>query len=739
MQLNRFIPTALTALGLATAICTQAQTPDKAPALSLNGAKWFPDSHLLWTWNSTNGLQTIDPAANLAISTVFTDADLKAAGVPDHFDALVWAADKRKVLVFTNTKRVWRARTKGDYWYYNLDTKTGRQLGSSLPASSLMFAKISPDGTKAAYVSQHNIYLEDLATGKITQLTSDGTAKIINGTFDWAYEEELACRDGFRWSPDSKHIAFWRIDASGIRFFDMIDNTDSLYSFVVPVEYPKTGQDPSAAKIGVIDVTDGSTKWMDIPGDDKQHYLPRMDWAQSSSELIVAQLNRHQNECNVFLVNIADGSAHSIYHEVNDSWIDVSGPFEYDSAPWTWVDHGKSFLWTSEKDGWRHIYRITRDGSKETLLTKGNFDADFLAVDEGGPAKSMKPAVYFTASPYDATQQYLYKTGLTVSDTVRVTPQLFNGTNDYNISPDARYAVHTNSSLSSMYSSRLIALAGHRKLYPDGNDGPKPFNSPYAYSKFKVTTVDNVTMDGIIAKPAYFDSTKKYPVLFYVYGEPAATTAKDQPQLNGMLQSALAKGYVIITMDNRGTPAPKGAAWRHSIYRNVGFINAHDQAMAAKEVLKWPFLDSNRTAVFGWSGGGSMTLNLMFQYPGIFKTGIAVAAVTNLLYYDNIYEERYMGLPQEAMDDYIKGSPITYAKNLQGNLLYIHGTGDDNVHYQNAEALVNELVKYNKQFSFMAYPNRTHGIYEGPGTSQHLATLWINYLTSHVTPGPLPQ
>jgi dipeptidyl-peptidase-4 len=704
-----------------------AQTPN----LSLGRAKWFPDSHLLWTWSASDGMTTIDPSAQMQTHTLFTDADLKNAGLPDRFDQLAWSDDKTKVLLFTNTQRVWRARTRGDYWLYDLTTKQGHQLGKGLPVSSLMFAKISPDGTRAAYVSKHNIYVEDLATGKITPLTTDGTDRIINGTFDWAYEEELACRDGFRWSPDSKNIAFWRIDASDIRFFDMIDNTDSLYSFVVPVEYPKTGQDPSAAKIGVIDVATGGTRWMDIPGDQKQHYLPRMDWADNSTELIVAQLNRHQNEVNVLLCTVADGSTHSIYHETSDSWIDVSGPFEYDSAPWTWIDHGKSFLWSSEKDGWRHIYRITRDGSKETLLTKGNFDADFAAVDLQG-----KGAVYFYATPYDATQNYLYKTGLAASDTSRVTPAVFDGTNEYNISPDARYAVHTNMSLSIGPNVRLVALAGHKKLYPETGDDRKAMTSDFTFRKFKVTTVDNVTMDGILSLPAHFDSTRKYPVLFYVYGEPASATAKDVPQRNGMLYSALAKGYVVITMDNRGTPAPKGAAWRKSIYRNVGFINTRDQAMAAREVLKWPWLDSTRTAVFGWSGGGSMTLNLMFQYPGLYKTGIAVAAVTNLLFYDNIYEERYMGLPSEAMADYAKGSPITYAKNLQGNLLYIHGTGDDNVHYQNAEALINELVKYNKQFSFMAYPNRTHGIYEGPGTSQHLQTLWINYLTAHCEPGP---
>ena len=730
---KRISPKLIPAALLALAVNAHAQT---APSLALRGAKWFPDSHLLWSWDATTGLKTIDPANQLKENVLFTDADLKTAGLPDAFDQLVWSADKTKFLLFTNTKRVWRARTKGDYWLYDLTSKKGHQLGKGLPEASLMFAKISPDGTMAAYVSKHNIYLEDLSSGKITPLTTDGTDKIINGTFDWAYEEELACRDGFRWSPNSKHIAFWRIDATDIRFFDMIDNTDSLYSFVVPVEYPKAGQNPSAARIGVIDVADGSTRWMNIPGDAVQHYLPRMDWAESSTELIVAQLSRHQNECNVFLCNTGDGSAKSIYHETSDAWIDVSGPFEYDSAPWTWVDHGKSFLWTSEKDGWRHIYRINRDGSKETLVTKGDFDADFAAVDE---MSSKKGAVYFYASPYDATQQYLYKTSLAASDTQRVTPAEFSGTNNYNISPDARYAVHSNSSLHTSYNQRLIALNGSHKLYPPGDDTPKPILSSFTFKKFKVTTVDNVTMDGILALPAAFDSTKKYPVLFYVYGEPASATAKDVPFGNAMLGSALQKGYVVITMDNRGTPSPKGAAWRHSIYRNVGFINAHDQAMAAKEVLKWPFLDSARTAVFGWSGGGSMTLNLMFQYPGIFKTGIAVAAVTNLLYYDNIYEERYMGLPSEAMADYVKGSPVTYAKNLQGNLLYIHGTGDDNVHFQNAEALVNELVKYNKQFSYMAYPNRTHGIYEGPGTTQHLQTLWINYLTTHCAPGALPQ
>jgi dipeptidyl-peptidase 4 len=245
-------------------------------------------------------------------------------------------------------------------------------------------------------------------------------------------------------------------------------------------------------------------------------------------------------------------------------------------------------------------------------------------------------------------------------------------------------------------------------------------------------------MDGWMVKPANFDPHKKYPVVFYVYTEPAATTVHDTYGVgwNRLYRGNMAKdGYIYISLDNRGTPAPKGRAWRKSIYRNIGRINIHDQAMAAKEILKWNYVDPERVAVWGWSGGGSATLNLMFQYPDIYKTGIAIAAVANELTYDNIYQERYMGLPQENLEDFVNGSPIAYAKNLKGNLLYIHGTGDDNVHYQNAEMLINELVKYNKQFQFMAYPNRTHSISEGVGTTLHLSTLYTEFLKMHCPPG----
>ena len=643
-----------------------------------------------------------------------------------------FSPDAKKILIYTNAKKVWRRDTRGDYWLLNTDNNTIKQLGKGRPSSSLMFAKISPDGTKAAYVSEHNIYVEDIATGKTTQLTFDGTARLINGTFDWAYEEELDCRDGFRWSPDSKNIAYWQIDANRIKNFLLIDNTDSLYSFTVPVEYPKVGQNPSPAKVGVVDVSTAKTTWMNLPGDPQQHYIPRMEWAANSTEVILEQLNRKQNEAKVFLCTVNTGVSKPVYTETDKAWIDIKARWSEDPTGWEWINNGKEFLWVSEKDGWRHIYRVSRDG-KETKITRGNYDILSVAgVDE------KNGIVYFIASPNNATQAYLYKIALKGDkDLEMVSSPQQKGTHSYNISPDNLYARHDFSNIKNQFVSDWVSLPANStiKILEQSSANDINVSTP---QMFQITTADNVTMDGWMIKPANFDSTKKYPVLFYVYSEPAATTVKDEAGIAGTRLYAgdiAADGYIQISLDGRGSPAPKGAAWRKAIYRKVGVVNVRDQAMAAQKIMKWNFVDSNRIAVWGWSGGGSTTLNLLFQYPGIYKTGIAIAPVANRLLYDNIYEERYMGLPQENLQDYINASAVSHAKDLRGNLLVIHGTGDDNVHYQGTEMLVNELVKYNKDFEMMAYPNRTHGISEGEGTRTHLSQLFTKYLKDHCPPG----
>ena len=640
--------------------------------------------------------------------------------------------DGQRALIFSNTKKVWRYNTRGDYWIYDFKAGTLKQLGKGRPASSLMFAKLSPDGTKAAYVSEHNLFTEDITSGAISQLTKDGSSKLINGTFDWAYEEEFACRDGFRWSPDSKSIAYWQIDASKIKNYLMLNTTDSIYPYVVPVEYPVAGENPSSCKIGVVNISTAVTTWLNVPGDDVQHYITRMEWAKTADGVILEQMNRAQNQSRIYLMNVLINRPALLHEEHDSAWIDGKERWDGNPIGWEWINGGKSFLWLSEKDGWRHISRIDLDG-REILITKGNYDVISLnLIDEASGY------IYFTASPDNATQKYLYRVKLKGGKADRVTPADEAGTNNYDISPTGKIALHTFSNIYTPTEKEAVTLPDHKhvngeiiKLKQDAKNKPE---------FFKVKTVDGVVMDGWMIKPTHFDPTKKYPVVFLVYSEPAGATVTDawgtgtnREYVGNMADD----GYIYMSLDNRGTPAPKGREWRKSIYKNIGLVNIEDQAMGAKEILKWPFVDSSRVAVWGWSGGGSCTLNLMFQHPEVYKTGIAVAAVGWQLTYDNIYQERYMGVPTDSAGRavFIKGSPVTYAKNLRGNLLYIHGTGDDNVHYKNAELLINELVKYNRQFELMAYPNRTHAISEGEGTSLHLRTLYTQYLKEHCPPG----
>lgn len=679
---------------------------------------------------------------NKIAETVISKEQLTPVGKSESIEVehISFSLDQQKVLLFTNTKKVWRLNTKGDYWVFDLKTKTLTQIGKGLDPSSLMFAKFSPDGTTIAYVSESNLYSEDYATGRIRPLTTNGTVALINGTFDWAYEEEFACRDGFRWSPDSKSIAYWQINAGAIKKFYMINNTDSIYSQLVPLEYPKVGESPSACKIGVVSLSDTRTTWMNIPGDVSQNYLVRMEFIPGTNKLLIQQLNRKQNKSKLYIADALTGNSDVIQEESDEAWVDLFQPgntYEIDyTNNFSFLRETNSILWTSEKDGWRHLYQVSLSGKPEVVITKGEYDIidlKYINQDEG--------YVYYLASPNNATQKYLYKTKLNGKGKAELlSPESLKGSHDYSFSSTGKYALHTFSNHYTPNTTEFIKVSDQKALSEEESivNNLKKLQKKPTTEFFTVTTSDNVKMDGWIAKPSNFDSTKKYPVVFYVYSEPAGTTVNDTYGVdqNGLyIGDMVEDGYIYISFDNRGTPAPKGREWRKSIYRKIGVININDQAMAAREILKWDFVDPERIAVWGWSGGGSATLNLMFQHPEIYKTGISIAAVANQLTYDNIYQERYMGLPQENREDFIAGSPITYAKNLEGNLLYIHGTGDDNVHYQNAEMLINELIKYNKQFQFMPYPNRTHGIYEGAGTREHLATLYTNYLKLHCPPG----
>ena len=637
-------------------------------------------------------------------------------------DDYEWSDDNSQMLLFTNTRKVWRYNTRGDYWVLDLKSGKIRQLGKGLEESSLMFAKFSPDGTRVGYVSKQNIYIEDIATGKITQITSDGGGNIINGTFDWVYEEELDCRDGFRWSPDGKTIAYWQSDTRNIGTFYMIDNVSDIYSKPIPLPYPKVGTKLSAVKIGVIPAAGGRTKWFDMPGDPTNNYIARMDFIPNSNELMIQQLNRLQNTNKVWIGDAGKVTLKNILTETDSAFLDIHDNIR-------WLDGEKYFTWTSERDGWMHLYRVSRDGREIKAITKGDFDVvNVTCIDPAGGY------VYYIASPESFTERYLYRSRLDGTGTAeRVTPTGTPGHNSYQMSADARWAIHTFNNSTTPNRISLVNFPEHKeaKLLQDNRELKAKYDALGLRPKefFKVDIGDD-KLDAYMIKPANFDPTKKYPLLFYVYGEPAGSTVQNNwDGGEGFWHQYMAqKGYVIVSVDNRGTRTPRGRAWRKSIYGQIGILASVDQSKAATEILsKFPFLDAKRVGMWGWSGGGQMTLNCMFRYPEIYKTGIAIAFVSDQKLYDATYQERYMGLLEGNAKGYRDGSPINHAKNLKGNLMIIHGTGDDNVHYQSFEMLVNELIRHNKLFSMMSYPMRAHGINEGENTTLHLRRTMEKY------------
>jgi dipeptidyl-peptidase-4 len=732
-----------------------AQTPASASRLSVERIFAAPDffargvGQLRWLDDSTYvALQRSQSGADLARFNARTGArDVlvsaaqltpNGASAPLEVEDYSWSPDHTRLLIFTASEKVWRQNTRGDYWVLDLTSHGLRKLGGDAPTSTLMFTKFSPDGQRVAYVRQNDLYTEDVASGAITRLTRDGSRTIINGTFDWVYEEELALRDGFRWSPDGKSIAYWQLDASGVRNYNLIDDTDSLYSIVTPIQYPKAGTTNSAGRIGVVDATGGATRWLAIDGDPRNQYLARMDWAgtNNSSEVLVQRMNRRQNEIDVLLGDARTGAVKTILVERDSAWVDVVNDVR-------WLDRDTRFTWMSERDGWRRMYGVSRDGRTVRALSADSMDVTHPAFAFGAQAVLGTDAtgeyVYHYASPQNPTQLYLYRTSLKRPGvTTRVTPADEPGTHSYLISPNGHYAVHTWSSFGTPPTTELITLPDHKsvRVLQDNaplksrlatiEQGPREF--------FRVDIGNGVKLDGWMIKPPHFDSSKKYPVLFYVYGEPASQTVVDSwggPQYlwHVMLSQ---KGYIVVSVDNRGTPGPRGRDWRKSIYGKLGVLNGGDQAAAAQAIARWPFVDAQRLGVWGWSGGGATTLNVMFRTPDVYKVGMAVAPVTDLRYYDTIYQERYVGLPQENPEGYRVGSPVTFASQLKGDLLVVHGSGDDNVHYQNTEALVNALVKADKPFTMMAYPNRTHCICEGEGTTLHLYSLLTRYLSEHL-------
>ena len=646
------------------------------------------------------------------------------------------SADGKKLLFATNSHTVMIRKTASDYWVLDKSDNSWHQLGSKSTAG-LMFAKFSPDGSKAAYLGdmnpvkgaepKWNLYVEEIKTGSVKQLTTDASDDMINGTSDWNNNEEFGLADCFLWSPDGKRIAYYQFDQSNVPEFALINYTDGLYPVITKYKYPKPGQTNSAVRLGIVSAAGGPTLWLKTPGDPRNTYIPYTEWT-GDNQIILQHMNRLQNTNTVFIANPDTGALRQMFQDKNDSWVEVNRNLR-------WIEGGRRLLFTSERDGWRHLYAISREGDAR-LITNAPFDmVSLAAVDEpGGWA-------YFIASPENATQRYLYRARLDGSKTERITPANQPGTHTYNISPDCQWAFHSVSTFDSPGESDLISLPAHKVVRVlNDNAALKAQVAPILAGRTEMVHIPvghDTTLDGWLIRPTKFDPSKKYPIIVNVYGEPAASTVNDSWGANNrMLMAALADdGYLVASFDNSGTPAPKGTHWRKVVYGSVGVLATEEQAAALRGLAAThPYVDLTRVGVFGWSGGGSMTLNLMFRHPDLYSVGVAGAPVADQTLYDSIYQERYMGLPTDNAKGYHDGSPISFAEGLKGKLLIVHGTGDDNVHFQGTQRLLNKLISLNKQFHFMEYPNRRHGV-QGSDPA-HLDTLRYSFFEEYLPAGP---
>ena len=714
---------------------------------TFRGGEWFAngDSYLALEPSATPGgtdivrYQTASGARDIfvAAARLVPAADKK----PLSIESYAFSCDGKQLLLFTNSKTVWRQNTRGDYWLFNLATGALRKLGGDAPASSLMFAKFSPDGSKVAYVRANNIYAEDLSTKKITQLTSDGADSVINGTSDWVNEEEFDIRDGFQWSPDGRRIAFWQFNTSAVRTYALIYDLgdprgevvtgipysgDLPYPQTLRYPYPLTGTPNSSVRVGSVKASGGKVTWMQTSGNAADFYIPRMGWADAG-HLLLQHMNRLQNRNEFLLADVVSGASRVVLGDDDRAWVDLNEQV-------LWINHNQEFLLLSEREGWRHLYRVALDTGKSTLVTRGNFDVVSLAR-----LTPDEKWIYFIASPDNATQRYLYRAPLDGSaDPERITPAQA-GTHSYTVSPNGEYAFHDFSSFNSPPAFDVVHLPDHHVLRATADNSVlservKPLSAGPA-EFFQLDAGNGLTVDGWLLKPPDFAATKKYPLVVFVYSEPAGQTVADRwPSL--FLRALSASGYLVASFDNQGTPAPRGREWRKIIYGNVGPLSSQQQAAALQSLEKsHAFIDPKRVGVWGWSGGGTATLNLMFRYPDLYSVGVSVASVPDQRLYDSIYQERYMGLPQQSAKAYEDSSAINFAAGLRGSLLVMHGSGDDNVHFQGFELLVNKLISLGKVFDMRVYPGRTHGIFEGKGTSADVYSNILGYFEDHLPLG----
>jgi dipeptidyl-peptidase-4 len=725
---------------LAIAAQSRSEAEDAFTLEQIHGSGDFSAEGFSGTWLRTGGWVTVEADESGATEMWRVDPDsgeresligaldLVPAGADEslRIESFAFSADERKVLLFTDSEQVWRARTKGTYYVFDLDT---RSLAPVSRTAGQMFAKLSPDARFVAFVRDHDLFVTELATGTERRLTNSGSESIINGTTDWVYEEELGLRDAFRWSPDGRSIAYWQLDQSAIRPFYLIDETQ-LYPELIPVRYPKPGTPNSLVRVGSLDLETGETTWFDT-GDDTDIYIARMEWAASSDEVVIQRLNRHQNRLELLLGDAHSGATRSILVEEDDAWVDVGG------GP-TWIDGGRRFLWLSERDGWQHVYLYERDGSLVSQLTRGAWDVTGLeGLDERGGR------LFFTAAYESPLRRSLLSVDIDARNpTVEPVLTAERGSYGATFSPDFQYLVYSHSSIDTPPVWTLARMRGDeprtvRVLVDNAELVTRLEAAGLGTPEFtEVLAADGTPLNAFIIKPPDFDPAREYGLLMYVYGGPGSQTVADRWGGSRYVwhQYLARNGVLVASVDNRGTGA-RGRDFKKQTYRKLGQLETADQLAALSQLADLPYVSDERVGIWGWSYGGYMTLMATLQSQGRIAAGVSVAPVSDWKLYDTIYTERFMRTPQENAEGYERGSPLTYAADLESPLLIVHGTGDDNVHSQNMLQMVDALERADKQFRMRIYPNKRHGI-SGGVTRVNLFRPITDFVFEHLGSDP---
>ena len=664
------------------------------------------------------------------VKTLYRFADMKLEGdtVPIVASKYILSDDESKVLAVTNVKPIYRYSFTADYYVYDIKTKSLKPLSDN---GSQRLATFSPDGTKVAFMRDNNLFVKDLKTEEETRFTSDGLYNnIINGAPDWVYEEEFSFSQGFQWSPDGKKIAFYKFDESKVKEFQM-EEFQGLYPEWKSFKYPKAGEDNSVVNVYVYNLETGKTVKMNT-GRETDIYLPRMKWTNGANVIAIQRLNRHQNHLKIVAADATTGKSNVFYDEENQYYIDITDD-------WTFLEDGESFLMTSEKSGYNHIYLCKLDGSESKALTTGKWDVTMIYGFDG-------KEIYFQAAQKSPIERQIYAVNLNGEMRELVGTE---GVNIARFSKNFKYFININSTVTKPYEYTLYNNKGKAlRVLEDNHELVERLNG-FNISEKKLFKIDDpafvmpngekVAVDAWQILPPDFDPNKKYPVLIYVYGGPGHQTVLNQWDHSDWdwMQLLAQNGIISVSINNRGSGA-QGEMFKKMTYLELGKYETEDMITLAKYMASQPYVNSEKIGIFGWSYGGFMAANGITKGADYISTAVSVAPVTNWRYYDNIYTERYMRTPQENPEGYDENSPVSNTSMIKGNYLLCHGSGDDNVHYQNAMELIKSMIANNVQFDLMIYPNKNHGIYGGyqeygdGECRMHLFTKIDNFLFRHL-------